>query len=97
MTGKHKNIITSKYEELVNLNADRVMVTLIAQKMITFEDQDDVNSEKTRTNKAVALLALLRRKEDRAFYVLIDALEKSGSRDLARILEVAGGIVSVVK
>ena len=63
MTKKHKDIIKSKYEELVNLNADRVMVTLIAQEIITFEDQDDINSEKTRTKKAEALLALLRKKK----------------------------------
>ena len=96
MTKKHKDIIKSKYEELVNLNADRVMVTLIAQEIITFEDQDDINSEKTRTKKAETLLALLRKKEDRAYYVLINALEKSGSPDLAGILEMAGRMVTVV-
>ena len=96
MTERHKNIISSKYEKLVNLNADGVMMTLITQEIITFEDKEDINSEKTRTKKAEALLALLRRKEDRAYYALIDALKKSGSPDLARILEVAGGIVIVV-
>ena len=84
MAEKHKNIITSKYEELVNLNADRVMVTLIAQGMITFEDQDDINSEKTRTKKVETLLALLLNKQDHAYHVLIDALKNSGSPDLCR-------------
>ena len=96
MTERHKNIISSNYEELVKLNPDRVMVTLTAQKIISFEDQDDIHLEKTRTKKAEALLALLRRKEDRAYYVLIDALEKSSNPDLAGILEMAGGIVTVV-
>ena len=96
MTEKHKNIILTNYDKLVNLNADRVMVTLIAQKIITFEDQEDINSEKTRTKRAEALLALLRRKEDRAYYVLIDALEKNGSPDLARILKMADGMIFVV-
>ena len=82
MTGKHQGIIKSNYHKLVNLNADGVMRTLIAQKIITFEDQEDIISKETRTKKAEALLHLLVKRQDGAFYVLIDALKKSGSPDL---------------
>ena len=96
MTEKHKNIISSNYEELVKLNADHVMVPLVSARIITFEDQDDVNSKTTRREKAKKLLALLLDKPDSAYSVLIDALRKSGSPQLARILEIAGGLVIVV-
>ena len=96
MTEKHKNIITSKYEKLVNLNANSVMVPLVTEGIITFDDQEKIKSEKTSKEQAQALLHLLVKRQDCAFYVLIDALEKSGSPDLARILKMAGGVVSVV-
>ena len=95
MTEKHKNIITSKYEKLVNLNADSVMVPLVSGGIITFDDREKIKSEKTSKEQAQTLLHLLVKRQDRAFYVLIDALEKSGSPDLARILGMAGGTVSV--
>ena len=96
MTEKHKNIITSKYEKLVNLNAESVMVPLVSEGIITFRDHEHIRSEKTSTEKAEALLQLLVKRQDRGFYVLIDALKKCGSPDLARVLEMAGGIVIVV-
>ena len=96
MTGRHKDIIASNYEKLGNLDADRVMVTLVSQSIITFDDQEKIKAEKTSTGRAEALLQLLVKRQDRGFYVLIDALEKSGSPDLATILKMAGEIVIVV-
>ena len=96
MTERHKNIISSNYEKLENLDADRVMVTLTSEGIITFDDKEEINSEKTSKRKAGALLHILVKRQDRGFYVLIDALKKSGSPDLARILKRAGGMVIVV-
>ena len=96
MTERHKNIIASNYEKLENLDADRVMVPLTSEGIITFDDKEEINSEKTSKRKAGALLHMLVKRQDRGFYVLIDALKKSGSPDLARILKMAGGMVIVV-
>ena len=96
MTERHKNIITSNYEKLENLNANRVTVPLVTEGIITFDDQEKIKSEKTSKEQAQALLHLLVKRQDLAFYVLTDALKKSGSPDLARILEMAGGMVIVV-
>ena len=97
MTEKHKKIIKSNYEKLVNLNAESVMLPLVSADIITFDDRAKINSEATTSKKAEELLALLVKRQDRAFYVLIDALKKGGSPDLARILDMAGRIGSVVK
>ena len=94
MTEKHKDTITSNYEKLENLNADRVMVSLVSEGIITFDDQEKIKSEKTSKEQAQALLHLLVKRQDRAFYVLTDALKKCGSPELARILEMAGRTVS---
>ena len=96
MTEKHKKIIKSNYGKLVNLNAESVMLSLVSEDIITFEDREKINSEATTRKKAEELLALLVKRQDHAFYVLMGALQKSGSPELARILEMAGGIVNVV-
>ena len=96
MTERHKNIIRSNYEKLGNLDADRVMVLLVSEGIVTFDVHEKIKSEKTSKEKAEALLQLLVKRQDRGFYVLIAALEKTGSPDLARVLKMAGGIVIVV-
>ena len=96
MTEEHKNIISSNYEKLVNLNAESVMVPLVSRSIITLDDQEKIKSEKTSKQQAQALLQLLVKRQDRAFHVLIDALTKSGSPDLAVILEMAGAMITVV-
>ena len=96
MTEKHKNIITSNYEELVSLNAEQVMTTLLSKGIITSEDLEDINSKETRRKKASSLLNLLLSKQDRAYDVMIDALKKHGNPELALILDMAGGKVIVV-
>ena len=95
MTDSHKKIITSNYENLLRLNADNVRRTLFSEGIITLDEHDAIKSEKSSTDKAEALLQLLMRKQDRAFFVLIAALKKYGSPELARILEMAGGMVIV--
>ena len=95
MTGKHKNIITSNHEKLVNLNPDSLLVRLVSDGIITIDDQEKIKSENTSKEKVETLLHLLVKRQDRGFYVLIDVLKKSGSPDLARILEMAGGMVIV--
>ena len=97
MTEKHKKIITSNYEKLDKLNAEQVMATLLSDGIITLKDKEDINSEGTRTKKAWALLDLLLNKQDCAYGVLIDALNKHGSPELARILDMAGGGVILVR
>ena len=67
MTEKHKNIITSNYEKLGNLDADRVMVPLISGGIITLEDKEEISSEKTSKRKAGALLHLLVKDNIRPF------------------------------
>ena len=46
MTEKHKNVIMSNYEKLENLKADRVIVPLVSEGIITFDDQEKIKSEK---------------------------------------------------
>ena len=86
MTEKHKTIIRSNFAKLVNLNAESVMVPLVTKGILTFNDRECINSATTSQRKAEELLALLVKREDRGFYVLIDALQQSGNPELARLL-----------
>lgn len=91
MTEKHKTIIKSHLEQLENLNAECVMKSCVAKDIITLDEREGINKENaTSTRKASALLTLLVRKQDQAFYVLMDALKDCASPELARILERAG-------
>ena len=94
MTEKHKRIIKSNFDKLVNLNAGSVMVDLVAKDIFTFHEQEHVNAESTSQQKANELLTMLVKKQDRGFYVLIAALEKRGNPELARILERAGEMLN---
>ena len=92
MTEKHKKIITSNLSKLGNLNADGVMIILVENGIFTVDEMAEVDAKPTPTMKAIFLMRLLLRKQDRGFYILIDALKNKGSPELASILEMGGGI-----
>ena len=91
MTEKHKTIIRKQLEQLVNLSAENIVTKLVSEDIITVDDMEAILvGHTTHTDKARALLMLLLKKEDQAFYVLIIALRDKTMRHLARLLEDAG-------
>lgn len=92
MTEKHKGIIRDNWEELTtNLAPDGMLNKLVAEDIISFQEQEELLAEQPASHKrARALLALLVKRPDKAFYVLIEACGKYNMPHLAKLLKDAG-------
>lgn len=91
MTVKHVDIITRFFEQLANnLTADGMLNKLVAESIITITEQEEILIERVTSKRAGVLLRLLLKREDRTFYVLIEALRKYTMPHLAKLLEDAG-------
>ena len=86
MTDEHKQIIQRNFEALLNLNASAIMPGLVAEGIITFDEMEDINANRTKKDRSTALLQLLVTKQDLAFSVLVNVLKAKGSPELAEIL-----------
>lgn len=88
MTDQHKNIIRSNFDTLAdNLIIDCILNMLLAKSIITEREQKELSSG---ANNPERLLCLLLTREDRGFYVLIDACKKYNMPHLANLL-IEGG------
>lgn len=91
MTDKHKDILTRNYDTLtMHLTADIMLNKLMAEGIITIGEHEDLLTAVTSSNRAGALLRLLLKKEDRAFYVLIQACKVYAIPYLAWLLDNEG-------
>ena len=95
MTAEHKDIIQSKFDQLVKLSAEAVMDYLVSRGVMDLEEMSNISTKDTREQKARGLITLLVRKNDDVFYFLIEALKESSKpgSDLANILESAGRLI----
>ena len=93
MTDRHKNIIRCNWSKLCDnlTNITGLCGALLEANIITFNEQEDIlKSIDTDADKAHNLLNRLRKKEDRAYYVLIEACEKNAMPHVVNILRKAG-------
>lgn len=91
MTSRHKLIITENFDVLAeDLSSHKVLNKFVAKQII---DSTELESflEMSPGKRATQLLMLLLKREDRAFYVLIEACKKYNMSHLAKLLEDAGG------
>ncbi|XP_071784076.1 death domain-containing protein CRADD-like [Asterias amurensis] len=90
MTVKHCEVLAKCRVRFVkDLNPDDVLDHLIADLIITPDDQEDIAARTTRKEKVRFILDLLPQRSDRAFYSLKEALNDadSGHRHLYELLD----------
>lgn len=77
MTEKDRTIVKETFEKLVeNLTLDILIVKLVATKIITVQEQEELLMEVISHKRAEALLRLLLNRNDEAFYVLQKTLQQ---------------------
>ena len=90
MTEKHCEVLAKCRVRFVkDLKPDDVLDHLIADLIITSDDQEDIAALKTRKDRVRFILDLLPQRSDRAFYSLKEALNDadSGHRHLYELLD----------
>ena len=91
MSDKHKEIIRSLFPELEDLCVDSLLSTFYSKGIITKEEMEELGDANiTSRNRARKFLLLLIRREDWAFYVLLESCRKKAMPHLAKMLEDAG-------
>lgn len=85
MTDEHKEIITSKFDQLAEILtvSDGLLNKLVAKKIITLEELDQLKADK----KTGDLLRLLVKKEDRAFDVFVQICQQNTQPHVAALLD----------
>lgn len=91
MTDKHVKIITDNWERLAgDLTTDGVLDKLLAKGIMHSSEHEELLEEKSTRKRVQGLLHLLRKREDKAFYVLIEACSEFNMPHLAKLLKDAG-------
>lgn len=86
MTDAHKKTINRNFDVLTEgLLVDRVFNKLISESVITNNEHDNI-CQQLPTERAGALLRLILKRDDQAFYVLKEACEKYDMQQLANLL-----------
>lgn len=91
MTDKHRQIIRDNWTILsADLTPEGVLDKLVAKQIIHPDEHEELLEEKRKRKRVQALLHLLRKREDKAFYVLIEACDEFNMPHLAKRLKDAG-------
>ncbi|CAI9740341.1 type III domain-containing 3B [Octopus vulgaris] len=88
MSEEHKKLVKDKRVELVqNMIANDVLDHLLQKDVLTMSEKDRIKAEGASMNKK--LIDTIMCKPDKAFFVFVDALEKTRQRHLANLLSPA--------
>ena len=91
MTERHILCIEDNFDTLAErLNVNEVLNKFRAAKILTRDEWDELRRLPAGRERAESFLDRLTRKEDKAFYILIEALEGTCQAHLANILKNAG-------
>ncbi len=97
MTAAHKEILRSKKSQLSEgmTNISKIYDRLAAGRILSDEECKNIREGHINdTDKARDLVETVLRKEDRAFTLLVEAFEKEGNPQLAKLLRDAGSRTS---
>ena len=88
MTEEHKDILRRNHATIcANMVVGSILPVLVAETIITPREKEAIEVLITNEDKADQLLRLLMKRQDGAFYGLINALQTNSMPHLARMLE----------
>lgn len=87
MTKDHKDILKKHFPEIVqNITPGVLIRKLVAENILSPEEQQELNAEKVDVKRAEQLLQLLLKREDRGFDVFEGECRKSCQHHVANLL-----------